>query len=102
MLSRRRRATFQATAKYYQVLDEIDSSNPAEMFVSATQWHALLDCVPPLRLDRGKDDDGTPLLIVKDDYGMVRTFRLKAPAGEPKGTVDLTKLLYDADDSEEA
>jgi hypothetical protein len=100
MLNRLRRPTFQAQAKYYQILEEIDRKDPADGFVSAVQWHALIDCVPPLRLDRGKDDDGNKLLILTDDYGKKRIFRLKDQPGEPKGTVDFTTLLYDSDDTE--
>jgi hypothetical protein len=88
-----RRPSFQADARYLNILDAIDATNWAEMDITASQWRAIVQCVPVLRCTPTHDGEGIPILVVKDDYGLMRTFYLKGPKELPSGRGDLTTLI---------
>jgi hypothetical protein len=97
-MTAKRRPSFQAEARYLDILDAIDAHNWAQMDITSSQWRALVECVPVLRCTPGHDADGVPILIIKDDYGLERTFYRKPPTGDPSGRGDLTTLIRDDED----
>jgi hypothetical protein len=68
--------------RYMQLLALAEEFNAGEVYVSAVDWHVLLQCTPSR--DTSRDATGQSMLI----YG--RRFRLKTPAKPPHGVLDLT------------